>query len=236
MTGLAGSGAALTSDAKLASDALLSRMLRGIWPSLPALLVASAAQCAAAAVPVLVAPGINPVAILVIALVVAPFTAALAATVNAMAIDGAVTIRTWWRGLRSGWAFGIRQALVPTVAAILFLAALHVWAGRRGWVLPSLAVTGAATLLTTAGLLAVLPLGVARPRLRGITLWITALHLVTRRPVRFLAALSVAGAGLWAAAAWTASLLLLVPAPATIVMVAAVWTSVEELLAESQPS
>lgn len=219
----------LTNRAPLASDALLSRILHGIWPSLPALLVASAAQCVAAAVPVLAAPGINPVAILTASLVVAPFTAALAATANALAVDGAATVRTWARGLRSNWAFGIRQALVPAVAGILFLAAVHVWAGRRGWALPSLAVTGAATLLAVVGLFAVLPLGAARPGLRGVTLWITALHLVARRPVRFVAAMSVSGAGLWAATTWTASLLLLVPAPVTIVMAAAVWTSLAEL-------
>jgi hypothetical protein len=208
---------------------LLDRILRGTWLSLPALLVASAALCAAASVPVLAAPGINPVALLTAALVVAPFAAALAATANAMAFDGAATVRTWWRGLRACWFFGICQALVPAVAAILFLAAWHSWAGRRGWVLPSLVVSGGSTLLAVLGLFAVLPLGVARPRLRGLPLWITALHLVARRPVRFAAALSVAVVGVWAATAWTASLLLVVPAPTTIVMAAAVWTSMADM-------
>ena len=206
-------------------DALLDRILRGIWPSLPALLVGSAAVCAAASVPVLAAPGINPVAVLTAALVVAPFAAALAATGNAIAFDGAATVRTWWRGLRAWWLFGIRQALVPAIAATLFLAAWHVWAGHRAWALPSLAVSGAATLLAVLGLSAVLPLGIAQPRLRGLPLWITALHLVARRPVRFAAAFSVLVGGAWAATAWTASVLLLVPGPAMIVMAAAVWTS-----------
>jgi hypothetical protein len=211
------------------SGVLLDRILRGAWPSLPALLVASAALCAAATVPLLAAPGINPAAIVTSALVVAPFAAALAATGNAIAFDGVATVRTWWRGLRTCWLFGIRQALVPAVAATLFLAAWHSWAGRNGWALPSLVVSGASTTLAVLGLFAVLPLGVARPQLRGLPLWITALHLVARRPTRFAAALSVAVVGVWAATAWSASLLLLVPAPTAIVMAAAVWTSMADI-------
>jgi hypothetical protein len=207
---------------------LIRSILRGIWPSLPALLVASAALCAAATVPVLAAPGINPVAVLMAALVVAPFAAALAAAVNAIAFDGTATVRTWWRGLRAWWLFGIRQALVPAITATLFLAAWHAWAGHRGWVLPSLAVSGASTLLAVLGLFAVLPLGIARPGLRGLSLWITGLHLVASRSVRFTAALSVAVGGVWAATTWSASLLLLVPAPTMIVMAAAVWTSIAD--------
>lgn len=211
------------------STDLVVRTLRGLWPGLPALLPASAATCAAAVLPVVVAPGVNPVALLLAAVAVGPFTAALAATVNAIALDGEASPVTWWRALRRLWLFGIRQALLVAAAAILFLAALQVWS-RYGaaWVLPSLALTGAATALAVLGLLAVLPLGAARPRLRGYRLWVTALHVVACHPVRFLAPLCVLGLGVWAGTALSAALLLLVPAPATVVAVLATWTSVAD--------
>ncbi|TCO54746.1 hypothetical protein [Actinocrispum wychmicini] len=212
------------------SDTVIVTTLRGAWPCLPALLVASAALCAAATVPVFVVPGVNPIAVLLYAVLAAPFLPALIAVANAAAFDEVATIRSWARALRAHALFGMRHCLVAAGAGELFLAALEVWSrGRPMWMLPSLALTGAATVVTLSGLLAVLPLGVARPGLRGVRLWITALHLVARRPVRFVAVFSLVGLGLWAATSWSASVLLLLPAPVTLVMVAAVWTTKADL-------
>ena len=216
------------------STDLVVRTLRGIWPNLPALLPASAATCAAAVLPVVVAPGVNPLALLLAAVAVGPVAAALAATVNAIALDGEASPGTWWRALRRLWLFGVRQALLVAAVAVLFLAALTVWSRYRdAWALPSLALTGAATVLAVLGLLAVLPLGAARPGLRGSRRWVTARHLVARRPVRFLAPLCVVALGVWAGTALSAALLLLVPAPATVVMVLATWTSAADTTAGS---
>ena len=210
-------------------DPIIAGTMRGAWPSLPALLVASAGVCAAATVPILIAPGLTPVTVVLYAVLAAPFLAALAAVGNAAAFGDPATIRTWATALRAHCAFAIRHALVPALAGVLFLASLRLWARDHPlWMFPSLALTGAATVLALLGLLAILPLGVARPALRGTILWITALHLVARRPTRFIAVLCLAGLGIWTATAWTASILLLVPAPATLVTVAAVWTTVTE--------
>jgi hypothetical protein len=215
-----------------ATDAVIRTTLRGAWPSLPALTVASAALCAAATVPTLIAPGVNPIAVLLYALIAAPFLAALCAIANTAAFNDVATIREWTRAVRAYGTFAISQALIPAAAAELFLAAQALWSRSHPlWTLPSLALTGAATVLTLLGLLATLPLGIARPNLRGRLLWVTALHLVARRPSRFLAIFSLTALGLWAATTWTASLLLLLPAPAALVTAAAVWTTATEATA-----
>lgn len=220
---------ASAASAVAAADRILARTIHGIWPSLPALLIASAATCVAAVTPVLASPGINPGALLFAAVIVAPFVGAMAATVNTIASCGAATIRDWRRGLGELWLFAIRQALVPAAIGSLFLAALEVWQRHRtGWVIPSFVLTGAGTVLAVAGLLAVLPLGVMRPGLRGARLWMTGLYLVARQPARFGAALVVVFVGVWAATEWSASILLLVPAPATTVMVVAVRAAIAD--------
>lgn len=214
----------------VATDAVIVRTLRGAWPSLPPLLVASAALCGVATVALLAAPGLNTVAVLVYAVLGAPALAALAAVANTVAFDDVATIRGWASALREHAGFAVRHGLLAAAPAVLFLAALRVWTdGHPLWVLPSLALTGAAAVLAGLGLLALLPLGVARPDLRGRRLWITAGYLVARRPSRFVAVFCLAGVGVWAATSWSASLLLLLPAPTALVLAAAVWTTVSEV-------
>ncbi|BCJ35119.1 hypothetical protein Athai_26220 [Actinocatenispora thailandica] len=206
------------------------RLLRGVWPNLPALLCASVAVCLAATVPVLVAPGVNPVAVALYALLVAPAATALADTVTGIGGTGRATVPGFATRLVRLWPFAVRQALVPAAATVLLLAALRVWTATGSpLLLPSVALTGAASVLAVPAAMAALVLGAARPALRGRRLWVTALHLVARRPVRFAAALCVVVLGVWAAASWSASLLLLLPAPAAIVAVAAVWTTAAEV-------
>jgi hypothetical protein len=214
------------------ADSILDRTLRGVWPGLPALLIASAALCAAAVVPLLAAPGVNAVSVLLSALTCTPALAALVAVASAPSFDQTATIRSWWAALRTHAGFAVRHGLIAAVPTVLFLAAVQAWSqdGHRWLFLPSVALTGAATILATLGVLAVLTLGVHRPLLRGPALWITALHLVARRPSRFVAAFCLIGLGLWASVSWTASALLLVPAPAAIVVAAAVWTSAAEVV------
>lgn len=212
------------------ADTIVARTLRGAWPSLPALLTASAALCVAATIPLLAAPGINAVAVVLYAVLAPPPLIALVAVANAVTVDDGATIRGWYSALRSQSGFAVRQGLLVAVPTELFLAALQVWSrGHPLWALPSLALTGAACVLAICGMLAALPLGLARPTLRGPLLWIAALHLVARRPIRFAAVFSLAGLGLWTAIRWSASLLLLVPAPTALVLVAAVWTTVTEM-------
>lgn len=222
--------AALSENTAPSENEVLTHTLRGLWPSLPALLAASVALCLAGTLTVLVLPGLSPLSAVLGAALAGPGGAALLATVGDIASTGQATVRTWWLKLRTLWGFGVRNSLPVGAVLAAFLGALAVWQRTSAvWALPSLGLSGACTVLGSLGMPAVLALGAARPGLRGRLLWICALHLVARSPLRFLAGPSVALLGVWAATAWSASLLLLVPAPAAVVMSAAVWTSTVRL-------
>ncbi len=213
------------------NDQVIATTLRGAWPSLPALLTGSAGVCVAAIVPVVVAPGINPVALVMTAVVVVPFVAALVAVVNDLADDVPATITTWWRALGSLWGWSTGLGLLAAFPASLFLAAVEVVSSTGNPLMwPSFALTGAATVITVLGLMAALPLGTAHRQLRGRALWTASLFIVSRRPTRFVAVATTIIGGVWVATTWSASLLLLVPAPAAIVAVAATWTSTPDTL------
>lgn len=205
---------------------MLRRTLRGVWPSLPALAVGSAACCVAAVLVILVAPGLTPVSPLVAALVAGPTVAAVIAVGNRISSGDGATIRDWSRALRSLAGAGAGHGMVAGAAFSLFVVALHAWT-RTGslWWLPSVGVTGAAALTASLGLLAVLPLRAATD-LRGLAVWSAGLRLVATGPVPFIAAGCVIGLGLWLAVAFAASLLLVVPGLAAVIDVAAVWTTV----------
>ncbi|WP_419999637.1 hypothetical protein [Streptomyces boninensis] len=205
----------------------LVRTLRGAWPGLPALLCGSAAVCAAAVLVVLLTPGVTPLSALLASVLVTPAVAALAAVANSLSEEGEARIRGWWRELRRLFGYGAGHGLLAGLPVAAFLVALEVWrATGSAWALPSLGVSGAASAVAVLALGALLPLGARRPDLRGRHLWLCSVYLVARRPLRFLAGPAVAALGVWAAVHWTASLLLLVPGPAVLVAVAAVWSSV----------
>ncbi|MEO3848614.1 hypothetical protein ABGB09_13355 [Streptomyces sp. B8F3] len=215
-----------TEPAPVTENEALRRVLRGAWPSLPALAVAGAAVCAAGTVAVLLAPGVTPVSVLVAAVLTGPWLAALGAAADRIATAGEAGLCDWWHGLRTLWRFGPAQALVPAVPAAAFLAALSLWQQSESpWLLPSLAAGGACAVAGLLALPAALSLGAARPALRGRLLWICAAHLVARHPARFLAAPSLALLGLWASLRWTASLLPLVPPLVALVAAAATATA-----------
>lgn len=214
---------------RVAEREIIAATFRNAWPSLPALTIASAAVCLAAVVPIVVVPGLNPLAALLAAVCISPFGAALVAVVQQMAGDDHGTLSTWTGSLRRRWRFAIGNALVAAVPFAAFVAALHVL-DRTGapWVWPSVAVSGAVAVLTALGLIAVIPLGIADrspSSPRGLPLWLAALALVAARPVRFVAVVAAAGFVVWLGTEVSASLLLFVPAPAAMVAVTATWTA-----------
>ncbi len=155
---------------------IVARTWRAAWRALPALAVASAAMCSAATVPVLVSPGLNPVALLLGAVCIGPFAAALVVLANELVGDGDPSVARWWRGLRAYARFGIATALVPAAAATTFLAAAHVIVATHSpLVWPSFAVTGAATVIATLGAVAVLPLGTATEARPAGALWLAGI-------------------------------------------------------------
>lgn len=211
-----------------AEDALLRRVLRGAWPALPALAVGSAAVCAAAAVTMLLAPGISPVSTLLAAVLIGPFAAALASVAQRIADGDTANVRHWASTVRRLAGFGVAACLFPALVGALFQVALFAWQHTgSALLLPSVAVTGAAALAAALGLPAVLHLRSRDPDLHGVPLWRTALALVLLRPLGFVATGCLAGLGLWASVGVTASLLMLVPGPVALLGAAAAGTAIE---------
>jgi hypothetical protein len=211
-----------------AEDALLRRVLRGAWSSLPALAVGSAAVGGAAALTMLLAPGISPASTLVAAVMLGPFVAALAAVAERVADGGTASVRDWLSSVRRLAVFGVGACLLPALIAALFQVALFAWQHTgSALLLPSVAVSGAAAMTALLGLFAVLHLGSRDPNLRGNSLWRTGLALVLLRPLGFVATCCLAGLGLWACVGVTASLLVLVPGPVALVAAAATGTAIE---------
>lgn len=205
---------------------VMRRAMRGVWPHLPVLLIGSITVCAGAAIATLIAPGLTPVSVFVIGLLVMPPFAALIVVANGIIVSGDATFREWGSGLASSWRRVVTVVGPPVVALALLLTAVHVWqVSGESWVLLPLGVAATVSAIGVLGLTAALPLALERPGLRGTALWLSALFLVARRPLSFIAVACLAGMGVWAATAWSASLLLFVPAPVALVASAAVWSS-----------
>lgn len=209
---------------------VMRRAMRGVWPHLPVLLIGSIAVCAGAAVSALVAPGVTPVSVLAIALLVMPQYTALVAVAGGIILRRDGTFREWGGSFIRSWRTTATVTLPTAAAMALLLVAVHVWQlSGQPWVLVPLGTAATVSAIGILGLTAALPLAAERPGLRGTALWIAALFLVAKRPLPFIAVACLAGLGIWAATVWTASLLLLLPAPVALVASAAVWTSAARL-------
>jgi hypothetical protein len=206
----------------------LARARRYVWPSLPMLLVSSSIVCVLGAVALVLAPGITPISLPVWALLVAPAFGALLEQVSAMLDGEDPAAFSFMPALRRSWRLSLGLALPPAFAGSCYLVAYELWLQTgSGMLLAPLAVSGVcAVLLGIAGAIA-LPLGLGRGDLRGRSLLVTALHLCARHPVAPLGALALGIGFVWSATQFSASLLLLLPGPLAVVLVAAVWTSAQ---------
>lgn len=213
-----------------AQRVVLDRTMRGLWAGLPALLTGSVVLCLAAGLALLLGGGLTPWSLLLLALLAGAPMMALAEVCHDIVIEDDTTIRRWHGALRQSVRIGTGLLLVPTVFAALLMVAIevHHQTGSSLWLAP-MAVSASATLGSTFALLGAVPAAVARPELRGWALWATAAHIVGRWPVRFLAALSVLGLGLWAGLTVTGTLLPLVPGPVLLLATAAFWSSAVQL-------
>ncbi|KYH43221.1 hypothetical protein [Branchiibius sp. NY16-3462-2] len=209
---------------------VIQRTIRGIWAGLPALLAGSVALTLAVTAGVVLGGGFTPWSLLLTALLAGPPITGLAQVCHDIVIEDDATIRGWARATRRTARTGIGLLLVPAIPAALLMVAVvvHERTGSALWLAP-MAASASATVLAVFTLLAALPATVARPDLRGVALWATALHLVARWPVRFVAPLTVLGLGLWAGLSITGTLLPLVPGPVLLLAAAAFWASAVEL-------
>jgi hypothetical protein len=203
-------------------------LLTGLWPNLPVLLVGGFLVCLGLVLTAVMSRGVNPVSVLLTAVIVAPVFAGLVACGNRIVAGDTVDIGELFRSVAGSWWIGLRVAIVPAFALALTLVAFEVLNQTRLAIVP-LAVSGAVTVVTTLGFTVALPLRVDQPRRNGFALWLTSLHAVARCPVPAVAVVAFAITAVWATASSTVSLVLLVPGPLALVTAAAAWASLASI-------
>lgn len=199
----------------------LARTLRTCWPVLHVLTVSSAAICLAAVPAVLAGPGITPVALGLFAVLCWPLFAAQVRTCVRMALGAEVTLRGWVRELRR-WPRDAGTALVSAAVGSCALLAWLCWQ-YTGSLLFLLGAAASVAIAVITCLWSLVMAAVDHDRSGWISTARRALLVTAARAVPVTATLVLGGLGLWACATWTASLLLLVPAPMAVLLASGVW-------------
>lgn len=224
---------------------VLGRAWRALWRHLAALAVAAVVTALAVVLGFRLGALVPVLAPLVMALLGGPTVMPLLAVAQDALVEDDTAIGRYPVYLQRFALRGTGQLLIAAVPPTALLAALEVY-GRTGqglWLI-SIACAGTASVLAAVGLMVVLPAGVARPGLSVPRLWATALHLLGRWPVRFLAAAVACLLPIWPLTTVSSSLVLLLAAPAALVVSAAYWccavdlgaTDVEQALRTDEPA
>jgi hypothetical protein len=204
-------------------DVVIGRVSVGAWHELPRLLLGSVGVLGAWLLATIVAPGPNPLGVLVMFVGGAIPAAYLMTTLTdvAMADSGPIPQHAAHAQLRH-----VGRALIPGGCLALFVAALTLWLQRPSvWLLPSVGLTGAASLLAFLGFGAVTALARVYSGASARRLWVLGGALIASHPLRFASPILIGAAGVWLAVAWTASVLLVIPMAVAYVLALAVWTS-----------
>jgi len=199
----------------------LPAAFRALWHELPLLATTGVLVCTAAALVVVVSPGVSPLTVLLGAFVVSPVWGAVIATTDAVVQEERSGVPVLLKNLRRHALGGLGVGLVPGVVIAVGLFNWQLYSGPA-FALP-LAVSGCASVLLLLASCYAFSLRVTGG-LRGKQLWFTALHLVARAPLVPLGVLALAFVGLLLATSVTASLLLLAPGPVALFASAGTWT------------
>ncbi|WP_020574561.1 hypothetical protein [Actinopolymorpha alba] len=203
----------------------LRHYFRSAWGGLPALLAGSVLSCVATALVMVLSPGINPVSVLLAAVLVGPTFAALADIANQLWDGADVGIHDAVVALRGQWRRGVAAGLVLAVPLALFLVALEMFRQTGSpWALVPMSLSGAVTVVAALTAVVALPRSLGTSA-SGWPLWIASAHVVARNPAPALAVHVLAGLGVWACVMLTASIYLVVPGAVALAMVAAARTS-----------
>ena len=212
---------------------ILRRVWSSLWRHLPMLSISAAVTAVAAVLAVQSAGGNQLLAPLLLALLVGPSLMALLNVVQGALVDDDTDLRAYLGGLKASALRSTGYSLIPALCLVSLVAAADVYARTgSGFMLISLGVAAAATILAVAGFTVAVPLAVARPELRGVRIWITSWFLLGRWPVRFFAPVALAGLALWVAVSVSSTLVLLLPAPIALLAGAAYWCCAVEIGAD----
>lgn len=200
----------------------LQRAVRVLWPSLPMLLCGSILVAAAWSLIRMFTPGGGPVAVMAVGLVVVALFANLLHGCGVLLTGDHFGITHLLRDLPRISVAALKITLLPTCAAVLTSVSVEAWRhGGAGWMLLSIGVGGAVTLLS--GLIAVVALPyVTRTGVDVRRGWLVASYITTRNPVPVLAAASAVVLAVWATAYLSFAVIMLLPGPVALVWAAAV--------------
>lgn len=201
---------------------LRSRLRDVVWSNLPVLLVGSVPVALGWAFARSLPASLGWMAVLVVGLVVLPLLAALLAGCELLLAEEHVGVLGLVRSWPARFLPALRVTAAPTATVLLTVLALQLEraTGQR-WMLASVAVSGALSVLLLAVGVVALPYAV-RTGARAREAWLVSAFLASRNPVAVLAVLAVLVLATGAAAASSLAVLLLLPAPLALVWAVAV--------------
>jgi len=209
----------------------VQELRRVFWPNLPMMFVSSTIVCIATVAAIALAPSVSPLSLLLWVVVIGPAFAGLVAQLDeAICGHDDPPVFSYFRYLRRSWRRGLVLGVIPAVTGGLTLVALEVYHRTGSWVaLVPASISGAFTVLGLITYLVAMPITAEYATIRMRALVIASLLVVSRAPVPIIGALSVAGVIGWAAAQFSAAIILLLPGPLALVLVVAVWTSAQKV-------
>ncbi|GAB3739362.1 hypothetical protein [Microlunatus parietis] len=211
---------------------LLRRAVFQGWRNLPALAVGTALVGTGLALLAVLTPGLTPLTLAGILLLVAPPASLLTHTAVRTVAGRDVTIVGSFRPTLATARRGVAVTAVPVGFLGLLMAAGEVWrVTEQPLVVIPYGLCGAAVLISALTLITALPLSLRHPEARLRRIWPAALAATARQPLPPLGTLAVAVVGQWLSATLYGPLLWLVPLP--LCLVAAVSAA---LLGEAEES
>lgn len=208
---------------------VLQRLARGLWPNLPALLVGGSAVSAVGIISAVISPALSPISLLLWGFIVVPVFAGVVGQAGEIADGRDVALSDFPVRVQSAARVSLMLGGMAGCAGALFLVALRWWTTTGSVIaLFEATVTGAVGVLSTIVLLVGLPLSLQVPHLRRSELLRGSLSLAVRHPLPFVSVVALLVLGVLAGAHLSASLLLLLPVPLAMTMVAATRTAVSK--------
>lgn len=193
-----------------------------LWPNLPMLLLGSVLVALGWSVVRVMGRQLGWVSVPGTGLVVVPTFAALLRGWDVLLHDEHFGPRRLFGDFGRCWMRAVKITIVPTVGLLLTVAALGAWrVSGQPWMVASVAVCAAASLLATYVGVVALPYSVSTGE-PARNVWLVSCYIAVRNPVPVVAVLSAAALTVWAAAYLSFALILLLPATLALIWSAAV--------------
>lgn len=187
-------------------------IFRQAWSGLPVLLLGSIICCLMGAAGAFFSPGLTPINVLVVGLLLLPCIASMMWFLRDALGDDPPGLTRYFGALLGCMSRAMAVTAVPTALALLSLAALEVWERTEDliWLVP-LGIGTASMVLTGLGMFIAVPVRLLWPQIAWRDLWLLSLGVVAQSPAAVVAVVAVAVLGLWVALNISAGLLLVIP-------------------------